>query len=259
MKSSTRLGSNCVPAQRRSSASASLRAHRLAGRARVAVIASKASQTAMMRAPSGISSPREAVGVAAAVPALVARADEPGDAARSAGAAREDALADQRVLAHQLPLRVVERPGLVEDLVGDRDLADVVQLGGAREHVELLGVEAEPPRRRAAASAATPSRWSLELRLALAQEPQQHVARLAARPSRRAGSSARTCAGRRAAARRSASRASSGSTTAPQEARDREARRRCSESARRGRRRSAARRRPPASATSTQNSSPPSR
>ena len=56
-RTSTTTGSNCVPAQRRSSSSACLR--RCARRAygRPAVIASKASATATMRAPSGIASP----------------------------------------------------------------------------------------------------------------------------------------------------------------------------------------------------------
>ena len=61
----------------------------------------------------------------------------------------QDALADHRVLAHHRPLRVVERAGLVEHLVGDRDLADVVQQRGRRDALDLDLVE-----RRAAGDAA---------------------------------------------------------------------------------------------------------
>ena len=43
------------------------------------------------------------------------------------------------MLAHERPFGVVERCRLLEDRVGDADLADVVQLGGACEFVELLG------------------------------------------------------------------------------------------------------------------------
>ena len=84
----------------------------------------------------------EAVRVAGAVPALVAGAHEPRDAAER-GRGGDDALADQRVAADERPLVLVERPGLVEDRVGDRDLADVVQLGGVAD-------AARPPRRRQA-------------------------------------------------------------------------------------------------------------
>ena len=44
----------------------------------------------------------------------------------------------------------VERAGLVEDRVGDGDLADVVELGGAGHLVELLGahVKLAPDRQR---------------------------------------------------------------------------------------------------------------
>ena len=78
--------------------------------------------------------------------------------APSAGAADDDPLADQRVAADELPLVRVQRAGLGEDRVRDRDLADVVQLGGVAHALGLVSVR---PRRRAVASAssATPSRW----------------------------------------------------------------------------------------------------
>ena len=62
-----------------------------------------------------------------------------------------------RISAHSA---VVERAGLVQDRVGHGDLADVVQLGGAHEHVERLGVQAERGGRRPAARSATPVEWS---------------------------------------------------------------------------------------------------
>ena len=68
----------------------------------------------------------QAVGVAAAVPALVLVADRAGDLFK-AGHGHDDALADHRVLLHHFPLLVVELARLVQDLVGDSDLADVVQ------------------------------------------------------------------------------------------------------------------------------------
>ena len=82
----------------------------------------------MMLAPSGIAPPFRRVGIAGAVEALVARAHEAG-ARGERWRCEDDALADHRVAAHELPLVLVERAGLVEDLVRDRGLADVVKLG----------------------------------------------------------------------------------------------------------------------------------
>src|SRR6478735_12472905 len=100
-----------------------------------------------MRAPSGMSVPARPVGVAAAVPALVARAHELGDGAQRDGGA-EDALADERVAGDERPLVGVELPGLVEDRAGDGDLADVVELRRLADVVELLAGEAELLRNR---------------------------------------------------------------------------------------------------------------
>ena len=75
----------------------------------------------------------------------MARADDPGDA-RQRRCGGDDALADERVAVHERPLRLVERAGLVEDDLGDRDLADVVQLG-RQAHLGDLGVgQPEAPR-----------------------------------------------------------------------------------------------------------------
>ena len=49
------------------------------------------------------------------------------------------------MLAHELPLVGVQWAGLVEDCVRDADLADVVQLRGAGDLVDLLGGHREAP------------------------------------------------------------------------------------------------------------------
>ena len=82
----------------------------------------------------------EAVGVSAPVPALMSRADQLRDG-RHCRCRRQDALADERVIAHDLPFAGVQRRLLVQDRVGHGDLADVVELRRARDLVELLGVE----------------------------------------------------------------------------------------------------------------------
>ena len=98
------------------------------------VIALKASQAAQMRAATGISSPASPSGIAAAVPALVRGADDAADAREQAADLLEHALALDRVGLHDRPLLVVQRAGLVDDLVGHGDLADVVQ---QRAHLGL--------------------------------------------------------------------------------------------------------------------------
>ena len=168
------------------------------GRGGCVVIASNASHTATMRAPSGIASPASAVRVAGAVPVLVARAHELRDR-QQRGRGAQDALADDRVLAHEGPLLVGQRAGLVQDLVRDRHLADVVQLGRAHDLVQLLGEQRQP---RADAHR--------ELRDAL-QVVRRGRARARAGPAAGCRASggwprsggppcARTCAGRRSAA-----------------------------------------------------------
>ena len=141
------------------------------------VIASKASQTATMRAPSGIVLAGQPVRVAAAVPALVARAHEARHGPQR-WSREQDALADDRVPAHEAPLGLVERPGLLEDRVGDGDLADVVELGGVRDVVELLAVHpqlAADGEREVGRTAQV----HVQVGLALGEAAQQHVARLA--------------------------------------------------------------------------------
>ena len=80
-----------------------------------------------MRAPSGISSAASAVRVALAVPALVVRADDVEPVALEERDAAEHLLAEHRVRLHQAPLVLGRAARLPEDLVGDPDLADVVE------------------------------------------------------------------------------------------------------------------------------------
>src|SRR5687767_6519312 len=84
----------------------------------------------------------QAVGVAAAVPALVLVAHDPRYAPESRDRP-EDALADDRMLLHQDPLVVVEWTVLVQDRVRDADLADVVQQGRGLHAGDLVRVQGE--------------------------------------------------------------------------------------------------------------------
>ena len=81
--------------------------------------------------------------------------------------------------AHEAPLDRVERAGLVEDRVGDGDLAHVVELGGTGHLVEPLGahVKLAPDRQSQLADVAE---MILEVGAPLGQRAQQDVARLAA-------------------------------------------------------------------------------
>jgi hypothetical protein len=69
----------------------------------------------------------EAVGVAAAVPALMVGAHDQADVVHEAADGIEHLLALDGVRLDDLPLAVIELVRLVDDLLGDRDLADVVQ------------------------------------------------------------------------------------------------------------------------------------
>ena len=85
---------------------------------------------------------REPVRVAVPVPALVRVADHVRDRPHLRHGAQH-ALADDGVLADDVPLFVVERAGLVQDLRWHRQLANVVQLRRGREAIELLIAQAE--------------------------------------------------------------------------------------------------------------------
>src|SRR5919202_1503181 len=78
----------------------------------------------------------EAVRIAPPVDALVAPArDLPHD--RRQIDLGEDVLRQDRVLAHDLPFLFVERLRLLEDPLGDADLADIVQKRADFDRVEL--------------------------------------------------------------------------------------------------------------------------
>ena len=107
-------------------------------------------------------------------------------------------------------------------VVGDGDLADVVQLGRADQLVELLGVQARARGRRPR-RARPRRRVVVEVGSRSAMHPHEQVARLAARAAAAAAlAGVHALVGQRAAPR-SASRASSGTTTRPCEAPIREA------------------------------------
>ena len=122
---STVRGQNCAPAWRISSARASP-SPTAARYGRSDVIACQASQARQMRLASGIASPASPSGIAAAVPALVLGAHR-GREVRERGDRADDALAHRGVRVHDPPLRLRQRAGLLQDRVGDAELADVVQ------------------------------------------------------------------------------------------------------------------------------------
>src|SRR5215210_3716018 len=88
---------------------------------------------------------RQAVRVAAAVPAFVVVEHPVGywvDAK-----ALEHAEADLRVPLEHHPFRIGERAWLAQNLLGDRELAEVVQAGREPRELDLLFGEAQPTRR----------------------------------------------------------------------------------------------------------------
>ncbi len=86
--------------------------------------------------------------VAPTVPALVMSANDPRDPTQS-GDPLERLGAPDHVALHYRPLLVVEAAGLLQDLVGHADLADVVYPGGQREVGLVVSgeLEALPDRR----------------------------------------------------------------------------------------------------------------
>ena len=213
---STTAASNCVPAPGAQLPQRGRRRHAAAvgtvGDHRVVGVAHGDDARAERDLVAGL----RRVGVAAAVGPLVARADERGDAGQ-AGRGLEDPLADQRVAAHERPLVAVERAGLVEDRVRDRELADVVQGGGdahvlAAARASGRGARRRPPRARRRRRRGRSARGRARTAAASAAR------RSAPRRSGARRASARTCARRRAAAPRRPCRPRPGSTTVPQEA-----------------------------------------
>ena len=113
----------------------------------------------MIIAPRGICSPRQPVGVAAAVEALVGGADQRRDR-RQEGDPLQHAGADRGVGVHRPRSSGAQRAGLAQQLAGDADLADVVQQGAVAEPVQLDPVDAHAARRPATARSATSLAWS---------------------------------------------------------------------------------------------------
>ena len=79
-----------------------------------------------MRAPIGIASPSDAVRVATAVPILMVMADDRHDRIREVDR-RKNLGADRRMELHLLEFGRRELAGLVQDVLGDGDLAGIVQ------------------------------------------------------------------------------------------------------------------------------------
>ncbi len=115
----------------------------------------------------------EAVGVALAVPALVAGAHERRDGLQRRRRA-DDALPDDGVLLDDRPLVVVQRAGLVQDGRGHRDLADVVQLAGAAQVLQRVRVQPEALA-DLGREAADVLHVLLEVGVVLAERAQQHA------------------------------------------------------------------------------------
>ena len=76
---------------------------------------------------------------------VVAERDESPHAHVLRGAALQDLVPDDGVAPHHLPLGVVELALLQQDMVGDADLADVVQRRGELDGLRLVVFEAERP------------------------------------------------------------------------------------------------------------------
>ena len=91
-----------------------------------------------MREPTGICLAAQAVGVAAAVPALVARSHEPADLGHRE-VRRQESLADDRVKTDEVPLGGAQLMLLAEDLARERHVADVTEVRRGCEVVEPIG------------------------------------------------------------------------------------------------------------------------
>ena len=136
-------GSNWVPEQRISSSHA-LSAGIPARYARSAIIARNIGDRQDPRLERDLVACNP-LGIATPVETLVMGADPAGDVAQPG--VLEDAGADLGV-AHDLsPLRVVERSRLVQNRVGDPELAEIVEHAGGLDPLNPLGDQAERQRR----------------------------------------------------------------------------------------------------------------
>ena len=84
---------------------------------------------------------REPIRVPGAVPALVVMEDPVGDGVDAEAVQHPEA--DLRMALEDEPLGAGQRAGLAEDLLGDRELAEVVQAAREPGKLDLLLVEAE--------------------------------------------------------------------------------------------------------------------
>ncbi|KAI1691637.1 hypothetical protein Ddc_24113 [Ditylenchus destructor] len=95
---------------------------------------------------------RQSFRIAAAVPLLVVRQrDAPRHAQQTAGVLAQDLRADRGMAAHHRPLGLVQRAGLLQDRVGNAQLADVVHGRGVQQ-VRPPPAPTSPPPAPAAAS-----------------------------------------------------------------------------------------------------------
>ena len=91
--------------------------------------------------------PRETVRVAVPVPTLVVdEGDRGSEIEHFGGRPREEPMADLGMALHRSPLLIGERASLEQDLVGDRDLADVVERAGFTQQSTPVLVETEAAR-----------------------------------------------------------------------------------------------------------------
>jgi hypothetical protein len=107
-------------------------------------MALNASQTGTDPRLDGDGATGQAVGIARAVELLVRRAHDHADVGQDTADGVEHPLPLDRVAAHDLPLRVVQRARLVDDLLRDGDLPDVVQQRGELEVAELGAGQPQP-------------------------------------------------------------------------------------------------------------------
>ena len=125
------------------------------------------------------------VRMAAAVEALVGGADQPGRRGQN-GCGPDDALPNEGMAAHERPLLGVQRAGLVQEVLGDGELADVVELGRLPQlgtvPVRLIPCARPPPR-----PGGPPPRGVRPTRGSVLEGAQQYVAALAVRRAPGAG------------------------------------------------------------------------
>ncbi len=94
-----------------------------------------------MRAPIGMSVARETLRIALAVPSFVVAEDQRRHGIRERHG-RDDFRADLRVNADLLELFLRQRPGLGQDVLGHRELPDVVEQRRRLDALNLVGREA---------------------------------------------------------------------------------------------------------------------